>query len=96
MSKIVLTSLVGALLSITALSLGQAETRSVPVIAAQVRGMLVSEVLRARGHHEQELDAAGLKGLKPVDEVELEKRSDGSVGVKHLPSGQAGVLSAAQ
>ena len=73
-------------------ALAQGGMSSIPAIAAQIQVMQVNDVLRTKVRQGEDLKAAGIEGVKPGDEVELEKRTDGSVGVRHLPSGQCGVL----
>lgn len=78
------------------LGLAQGGMSSVPAIAAQIQVMQINDVLRTKVRHADELKASGIDGAKPGDAVEFEKRADGSVGVKHLPSGQCGVLAPAK
>ncbi|MGE4264127.1 MAG: hypothetical protein AB7E46_06620 [Desulfovibrio sp.] len=86
MPKTVLTALLGALLSIPTMGMGQPGTCPVQNTAAKIQAKEMDEILRTRGAPWQEFDAETHKDLKPGDEVELEKRFDGIHGVKLLPS----------
>jgi len=94
MPKIVAPAFLVVLLGLSTLGVAQGPMHSLPAIAAQIQVMQVNDVLRAKVRHEGELQGAGIDGVKAGDEVELEKRPDGAVNVKHLPTGQVGVLPA--
>lgn len=91
MKRVIMAALLVAV-CLPDVALAQGGMSSVSAIAAQIQVMQVNDVLRTKVRHEEDLKAAGIESVKPGDEVVLEKNKDGSVAVRHVTSGQCGVL----
>jgi hypothetical protein len=89
MRKRILSTMLVVLFSVPAFA---AAPQTVPVVAGQMQTMKINEVMRMKVTKASDFSAAGIKGLKAGDEVEVKKISADKVEVKHLPSGQTGVM----
>lgn len=95
MRKFVLSTALMALLAAPALAAGPASAvqQVIPSEAARLQTMQVNEVLRMKVAKQKDFAGAGIKDMKPGDEVEVEKIAPDKIQVRHLPSGQTGVMS---
>lgn len=69
-----------------------APTQTVPVIAAQIQAMRINDIVRLKAARASDFTGTGITGIQPGDELELKKISPDEVLVRHLPSGQTGVV----
>lgn len=91
MRRLILSTVLAVLACSTALASGPAAGQ-VPVMAAQIQSMQINQVLRMKATKELDFSTAGLKAVKQGDEVEVRKLAVDKIEVKHLGTGQTGVM----
>lgn len=93
MRRLVLSTALVVLLCSPALAVGPAAPmQQAPVFAAQMQSLKLNEVTRMKVTKQTNFSATGIKGMKEGDEVEVKRISDDTLQVKHLPTGQTGVM----
>lgn len=94
MRKLLLSTALVAILSLPALASGPASPvqQAVPTVAARLQTMQINEVLRMKVAKQKDFAGTGIKDMKAGDEVEIEKINQDTIQVKHIPSGQTGIL----
>ncbi len=94
MRKVILSTALMVLLCTPALASGPVSPvqQTVPSVAARLQTMQINEVLRMKVAKQKDFAGTGIKDMKPGDEVEVEKLAPDKIQVKHLPSGQTGIM----